>query len=368
MFQLTLSLNYRAFIAREDQDEPMKIQLEDKGAGPDQTANDGIYSRYFSQYDGFNGRYTFKCKVEGNNLTAVVTQKGGTKSVIENSLEKSYPLNASSPICCGSSTGNNVITESTGIFTRKKNGNSFKIKNAPASDFDIFPPSKVSTFKAKLEDYITVDFIAPGDDFDDGQATRYEIKFTEDVIHFTSLNLWNNLDESHVITQENIVYGSLDPVPGGTNVGLQIDRTLFQAQKVYYLAMVAYDDQDIASPISNFAQILIKPKCGMGGKCKGYPVLSFTFTGSQAACLNLCKHGSYEAQCHWITYDPDTRLCELFESCNLSDSGDCANCISSEVYCDAPTDPACYVKGLCEVCRFISVKQISTHLFLTCLF
>ena len=87
----------------------------------------------------------------------------------------------------------------------------------------------------------------------------------------------------------------------------------------------------------------------MGGKCKGYPVLSFTFTGSQAACLNLCKHGSLEAQCHWITYDPDTRLCELFESCNLSDSGDCANCISSEVYCDAPTDPACYIKGLCEV-------------------
>ena len=43
-------------------------------------------------------------------------------------------------------------------------------------------------------------------------------------------------------------------------------------------------------------------------------------------------------------------------------------CISSEVCCDAPTDPACYVKGLCEVCRFISVKQISTHLFLTCLF
>ena len=272
MLQLTLSLNCRAFIAREDQDEPIKIQLEDKGTGPDQTANDGIYSRYFSRYDGFNGRYTFKCKVEGNNLTAVITQKGGTKSVIENSLEKSYPLNPTSPICCGSSTGNNVITESTGRFTRKKNGNSFKIKNAPASDFDIFPPSKVSTFKAKVADYINIDFIAPGDDFDDGLATRYEIKFTEDVIHFTSFNLWNDLDESHVIKEENVILGSLDPVPGGTNVQLQIDRSLFQAQKVYYIAMIAYDDQDNASPISNFAQILIKPKCGMhSGVCSTRP-------------------------------------------------------------------------------------------------
>ena len=49
---------YRALIEREDQEEAIRIDLRDKGAGSDQIANDGIYSRYFSRYDGFNGRYT----------------------------------------------------------------------------------------------------------------------------------------------------------------------------------------------------------------------------------------------------------------------------------------------------------------------
>ena len=151
-------------IEREDQDEAIRIDLRDKGAGSDQIANDGIYSRYFSRYDGFNGRYTLRCQVKGDDETNFITQKSGTKSILEIIADsRSYPLNpspATSPICCGSSSGNNVETSPTGNFTRKTNGNSFKVNNAPAPGYDVFPPSKVSNLK-KPTTKCTVFFLNP---------------------------------------------------------------------------------------------------------------------------------------------------------------------------------------------------------------
>ena len=129
----------RALVEREDQNEAIRIDLKDSGAGSDLISNDGIYSRYFTRYDGFDGRYTFRCQVKGDDDTTFVTQKNGAKSVIHNSKKgRSYPLKpsaATSPVCCGSSIGNNVITEPTGDFTRKVNGNSFKVRNAKACFF-----------------------------------------------------------------------------------------------------------------------------------------------------------------------------------------------------------------------------------------
>ena len=55
--------------------------MSDNGAGSDLIANDGIYSKYFTRYDGFNGRYTFRCQVKGDDDTMFVTQKSGAKSV-----------------------------------------------------------------------------------------------------------------------------------------------------------------------------------------------------------------------------------------------------------------------------------------------
>jgi len=96
------------------------------------------------------------------------------------------------------------------------------------------------------------------------------------------------------------------------------------------------------------SQIFVKAQCDIFGKCKGSPVLSLSITNDQTECLNHCKFGPYQSYCKWITFDQDTGLCELFEDCNLSDTGDCETCISSEVYCEKSTDPVCYVSGLCE--------------------
>ena len=246
-------------IEREDQAEAIRIDLRDKGAGSDQIANDGIYSRYFSRYDGFNGRYTLKCQVKGDDETNFIVQKSGTKSIQNIRTDsKSYPLNPTptSPVCCGSSTGNNIETQPTGNFTRKINGNSFKVKNAPAPDSDLFSPSKVSDLRLIVADYLNViiDFTAPGDDYDEGTASQYELKFTDNLTELTNEAFWDELTD---VTPENIIHGSLYPLPAGEDIYLNLDPKIFEADRVYYLGMKAIDEKGNVSPLSNVIQILV---------------------------------------------------------------------------------------------------------------
>ena len=117
----------RALIYKDNSNQPIHLDLFDNGSGSDIVANDGIYSRYFTQYNGHNGRYSLKCQVKGDEETGFIVQKNGAKS-IGNSI-KTYPSKPSitSPVCCGSSSGDDIKTESTGNFTRKATGISFKV-------------------------------------------------------------------------------------------------------------------------------------------------------------------------------------------------------------------------------------------------
>ena len=45
-----------------------------------------------------------------------------------------------------------------------------QVKNAPAKDKDVWPPNRVLDLKAEksMDNYLTINFTAPGDDFDSG--------------------------------------------------------------------------------------------------------------------------------------------------------------------------------------------------------
>ena len=123
-------------IAREDSNQqPITLDLFDNGSGSDLVANDGIYSRYFTKYNG-NGRYSLKCQVKGDSDTGFIAEKEGTFSIqsfdskrFSKQFIRTYPAVPSlrSPACCGSSSGDNIKTDPTGNFTRKATGNSFKV-------------------------------------------------------------------------------------------------------------------------------------------------------------------------------------------------------------------------------------------------
>ena len=160
----------RALVESDGQNQAIRIELYDTGSGADQVSNDGIYSRYFSKYESRDDtRFTLRCQVIGDEDTNFVTSKSGAKTL---ELMKSYPLDptdSTAAVCCGSSIGEDIETESTGNFTRLATGKSFKATNIPNSD--VFPPGKVTDLKGSLnEDFteVSITFTAPGNDYDDG--------------------------------------------------------------------------------------------------------------------------------------------------------------------------------------------------------
>ncbi len=180
-------LNFsRALIERGDQDRAVQVDLFDNGSGADLITNDGLYSRYFTKYDGYNGRYTLRCQVRGDEETDFITEREEVfQTQISDLVEfrwqrslgnlKTYPQRPGShtPVCCGSSTGNNYVTEKTGEFLRQTNGGSFKVENAPTEDADIFAPERVKDLRATFkDDGIEVMFTATGDDLDEGTGWR----------------------------------------------------------------------------------------------------------------------------------------------------------------------------------------------------
>ena len=120
----TVRNHFRAQIVKENEPQPIVLDLFDNGSGSDLVANDGIYSRYFTRYNG-DGRYSLKCQITGDQNTGFIVQKQGTKIF----GTRTYPSKPtiSSPICCGSSSGSNLKIQSTGNFTRKATGISFKV-------------------------------------------------------------------------------------------------------------------------------------------------------------------------------------------------------------------------------------------------
>jgi hypothetical protein len=98
-------------------------------------------------------------------------------------------------------------------------------------------------------------------------------------------------------------------------------------------------------------------KCDINAKCKGSPVLNYSFTNDQTECLNQCQtyaSSMHQSNCKWITFDIETGLCELFEDCPSTDVGDCYSCVSSEVTCET----ACYIQGNCQVFYLLRYYEI----------
>ena len=162
----------RALVESDGQNHAIRIELYDTGSGADQVSNDGIYSRYFSKYESTDDtRFTLRCQVIGDEDTNFVTSKSGAKTL---GLMRSYPLDptdSTAAVCCGSSIGEDIETESTGNFTRLATGKSFKALNPPGPNNDVFPPGKVTDLKGSLnEDFTAVSFTftAPGNNYDDG--------------------------------------------------------------------------------------------------------------------------------------------------------------------------------------------------------
>ncbi|KAL6078618.1 hypothetical protein STEG23_020854, partial [Scotinomys teguina] len=79
-------------------------------------------------------------------------------------------------------SGHRGVQEQWG-FSRVSSGGSFSVLGVPAGPYpDMFPPCKITDLEAvKAEENVILSWTAPGEDFDQGQATSYEIRISKSL-------------------------------------------------------------------------------------------------------------------------------------------------------------------------------------------
>ncbi|GIY39888.1 calcium-activated chloride channel regulator 2 [Caerostris darwini] len=204
---------------------PVAIDLLDNGNGdPDVKAGDGIYSRYFTSLSQ-KGSYTVSVSAE------LQTAEDGSFFVEGNAEQISNPQQKK------------II----GIF----------YVNGPLPEIDILPPNRIAdltVISVNHEDRTAIlQWTAPGDNYDSGTATAYEIKYSH---HPGSLsNLYFNEEGNFLLKPDN----ALNPNASGSTEQLAIPFPDIFDSAVYYVVVRAIDTNKNTGDVSNIVQVYFNP-------------------------------------------------------------------------------------------------------------
>lgn len=239
-----------ATIHRPGNAEPVSIALRDNGSGyPDITTGDGIYSAYFTQFTSEPGFYSVV--VTARNKEGQASLPRLTDSEREHDKK-----------CCGSSMPFSFTVPTT-PFARHalsgsffvQEGSQFYLRQGSPHRNDVYPPSRITDFKLAnyLENslYVTLMWTAPGNDFDFGQAFRYEIRC------YTNREA---LREENFTDMGILVHTSLIPIPESYNSEQRSTVGIPWPNEVFYYAIVAYDEEGNRGQVSNVISVFAEEK------------------------------------------------------------------------------------------------------------
>ncbi|KAB5550043.1 hypothetical protein PHYPO_G00049120 [Pangasianodon hypophthalmus] len=150
----------------------VELQLLDNGAGADAFKDDGIYSRYFTKL--IRGKYSLKVRVKNQHggILSSPLRHSGALYVPGYIVDGKVELNPPKPPV-------NVEPVDVGSFTRTVTGESFVVERDSTLNF---PPNKITDLTAEIqEDTVLLNWTAPGEDYDQGTAQSYEIRWGEDL-------------------------------------------------------------------------------------------------------------------------------------------------------------------------------------------
>uniref|UniRef100_A0A674CAH3 Chloride channel accessory 5, tandem duplicate 1 n=1 Tax=Salmo trutta TaxID=8032 RepID=A0A674CAH3_SALTR len=224
-----------------------ELKLQDNGAGADAFRYDGIYSSYFTKLT--TGKYSLKVKVHNNDGMArfSLRRHSGALYIPGYVVNGQVVMNPPKP-----PVSEDDLQADVGSFTRTAIGESFSVSLPPGVPPPNFPPNKITDLNAEIEeDKVMLTWTAPGEDMDQGTATAYEIRFSED-----SDLLRSNFSTAHLVTY------NLSPKKAGSPEKLSF--TLFSIIKngtTLFFAAKAEDKSFLKSETSNIIQVTkIVPK------------------------------------------------------------------------------------------------------------
>ncbi|XP_034355270.1 calcium-activated chloride channel regulator 2 isoform X1 [Arvicanthis niloticus] len=234
--------------------DPIVLQLLDEGAGADVIRNDGIYSRYFSSF-AVSGSYSWTVHVHHSpSISTLAHPVPGNHAM----YVPGYITNDNIQMNAPKTSGRRPVKERWG-FNRVSSGGSFSVLGVPDGPHpDAFPPCKITDLEAvKVEDDVILSWTAPGEDFDQGQTTSYEIRMSKSLQSirddFDNAFLVNSseLIPQHAGTRETFTF-SLKLVTH--ELGHKPDEDA-QETNIVYVALRAMDRSSLRSAVSNIALV-----------------------------------------------------------------------------------------------------------------
>ncbi|KAM5149071.1 calcium-activated chloride channel regulator 1-like isoform 1-T1 [Mantella aurantiaca] len=188
-FTAVLGANVTAVIESET-GESFTLTLRDDGAGADVTKGDGVYSIYLFRFSN-SGRHTLKMYAEWTNISSLNTPQNSPALYVPGYIENgTINMNPPRPVYKGQSTMD--------MFSRVLFLGSFKVMNVSRNSLneDSFPPCKITDLEAKMEnEHIVLLWTAPGDDYDQGAASNYDIRISNTPFilrqHFSTATVIN---------------------------------------------------------------------------------------------------------------------------------------------------------------------------------
>ena len=222
------------------------IELVDTGSGyPDITSGDGIYSGYFTQFSDQPGYYSVRVEAMNNATAGVINTR---------KLE-----NVTVSACCGSSLPIQPLIPLES-FRRFATAPSFHLNSVAqlyisSGDVqlrDTISPNRITDFK--LANYfnnslfVTLAWTAPGNDYTEGRAFRYEIRC------FTAREA---LSQENFGEQGILVHSSLVPSPDTQGKEQRCTVGVPWPKEVFYYAIVAYDVAGNRAEVSNVISVYV---------------------------------------------------------------------------------------------------------------
>ncbi|XP_073427614.1 calcium-activated chloride channel regulator 3A-1-like isoform X1 [Dendrobates tinctorius] len=224
--------------------DPVILILNDNGAGADNVKDDGIYSKYVFWFPT-NGRYTLKILARWTNVTSLVPVLKNRAMYVPGYIENgTINMNPPKPII------NSKVLSSKESFSRILFLGSFKVTNVfeHTVNKDIFPPCKIIDLEAKVEnDHVVLSWTAPGDNYDQGSASSYDIRMSSDPLNLLQ----------HFSTTVFINASSLQPKTAGSKetFSFRHDNATAHSGTISYIAIRSTDKASQQSEISNLVHV-----------------------------------------------------------------------------------------------------------------
>eukprot|EP00057_Strongylocentrotus_purpuratus_P001796 XP_001201939.2 PREDICTED: calcium-activated chloride channel regulator 4A-like [Strongylocentrotus purpuratus] len=209
------------------------ISLRDNGLGADLIAGDGIYSAYFLGFSS-NGRYGVKVDVNGNAATSSDNTQRSKRDV-----------------------GTLTTPAPSLLFQRTTTAGVFQVENySPDLIFDILAPSKITDITSRERTYdenrnMTLTWSAVGDDLDQGTASYYELRFSD---NFTQIR--TNFTSAAAVNDTDLILGNLSRVASsGTLESITILLPGEDSNAIFSFMIRAWDEAGNAGPLSNIVSV-----------------------------------------------------------------------------------------------------------------